>query len=157
MAANATELVALEAEVSAFRELLVVLHTEQGVLRRADAEALAQLVPAKEQKLATLGSLARKRGDVLRKSGFPDTRSGMEAWLATGPQADRGRAQFRELLELAREARDLNASSQRLAVIQYRHFERAGAALRRATGQDDVYGADGRPRHRGPQRELAAI
>jgi flagella synthesis protein FlgN len=157
MAFNGADLVALEAEVAAFRDLVVVLRTEQDVLRRADADALSQLVPAKEQKLAILGGLARKRSDALRRAGFPDTRAGMDSWLASGPHAETGRARFGEILELARDARSLNVSSQRLAAVQYRHFERAGAALRRAAGQEDVYGADGRPRHQPARRELAAI
>ena len=157
MARDATGLAGLEAELAGFRDLLGVLRAEQDALRRADADALSPLVPCKLTLLAALERLARTRHDAMRTAGFPATRAGIDAWLAHMPQAATAKACFRELLALAWQARALNASSRRLAAAQCRHFERAGAALRRAAGQDDVYGADGRTQRHGAQRALAEI
>jgi flagellar biosynthesis/type III secretory pathway chaperone len=155
--ADVADLAALEVEIAAFRALRDVLRDEQEALRRVDTETLAQLVPVKLEKLAVLASLARKRGEAMRHAGVPDSRAGMDLWLSRHPFAERGKSLFRELLDLAHEALGLNTLSRRLATVQYRHFERASAALRRAVGQEDLYGADGRPRHQGAQRTLAAI
>jgi flagella synthesis protein FlgN len=148
---------ALAAEVDCLRDLLGILRIEQDALRRADADALAQMVPDKVRKLDVLGRLAQSRSEAMRKAGFPGTRLGVEAWLATVAHGSSAQTSFRELLDLAATARGLNTSSKRLATMQYRHFERAGTALRRAGGHDDIYGADGRPQHRNTQRVLVSI
>jgi len=157
MPPRADDLEAFDAEIAAFASLLLILRQEQEALRRADADALGDIVPRKLAKLSLIRAMARSRAGTMRAAGAADTRSGLEAWLGAADSDAKGLSRSGALIDLLRTASELNASSQRLASVQARHVARASAALRRATGQDGVYGADGREQATLTPRVLAAI
>ena len=147
---RATErLDALRAEIAGFQSLCKVLNAEADALRRADADALSVLSNAKLEQVNALQALARQRSTDLKRSGWPETTTGIEAWLAEAADPAAARAEWQRLTTLALAAKRQNDVNGRLAARQRWHFDAALGALIQAAGVSGVYGADGRAT-RGP-------
>jgi flagellar biosynthesis/type III secretory pathway chaperone len=146
----------LDSEIASFRALRDVLRAEQDTLRRVDPDALADLVPRKLAALSVVDRLTRERGNALRDLPVAGDASLVARWLGGQPADAATEARVRELIELAQETFTLNAANHRVAQAQSRYFERAADALRRAAGQDVVYGADGRTAPHSASRTLVS-
>jgi len=147
----------LEIEIASYRALLDLLRAEQDALRSADAEALPQLSRAKLRQVNALQEFALARSQLLRAASLPETAAGMSSLLSCGSEPPGAGELWKKLLQLAEEARSLNALNGRLALVQQCHFDRAISALLQAAGRLGIYGADGRPQHGASPRALAAI
>ena len=147
----------LAAEVTGFRNLITLLESEQEALRKADADALADVVPAKLAQVNVLQEMGAARSRMLRGAGLSANAQGMRRMLSRCPNPVRARMQWDELTQLAADALRRNELNMRLASVQQRHVDRAVGALYAAAGQDTTYGADGRPHHHASTRALASI
>ena len=147
----------LAREIEGYRSLILLLGSEQDVLRIADADALGQVVQAKLQKVSELQAMALARVRALAVSGCDESAAGIKRWLGSGQDPRTAGEQWALLVGLAAGAQRSNDLNQRLAAVQQRHFDRAIAALWQAAGKATIYGADGRSQHRGDSRTLAAI
>lgn len=137
---------ALRLEIAGFRALHKILAAEADALRRADADALSVLTPAKLGQVAALQALARHRAEALRQAGLPQSAAGIAAWLATAAEPARATEAWKALAGLALESKRQNEINGRLAARQRWHFDAALGALLQAAGVHSVYGADGRAR-----------
>lgn len=131
--------------------LVELLKTEQQFLVSADADGLSTISPKKLQLAQKAAELSRLRHKALATAGFPATENGMEPWLAVGGN-DELRAQWNRLLELTREAKELNRVNGMLVNKQLAHTQGMLNALRPAAAGAGVYGPGGQAMPTGPSR-----
>ena len=124
--------------------LVELMKQEQQLLIDADADGLAQLTPQKSQLVQQVAALAAARHRALGVAGFAAGEGGMEPWLAVSGDAAI-RARWDALLELTREAKELNRVNGMLINKQMAHTQNVLNALRPASASADagVYGASG--------------
>ena len=146
LAIEAGRVAALRSEIGGFQALTKVLTAEADALRRADAIALLVLAAEKLEHVASLQALARQRAQDMQRAGVANNAAGVQAWLAQAGDAATAHAAWRQLTQLALEAKCQNTVNGRLAARQRWHFDAALATLLQAAGVSSVYGADGRAR-----------
>lgn len=132
----------LDGELSRLEEFVALLQHEQELLKRGEPEPLLALIDSKNGLANTLAGLAQARERQLADLGLPAGRSGMENWLNRSGQAE-DRRRWTRLLELAGQARDLNALNGRLIGLHMQHNQQALAALTAAANKVTTYGPDG--------------
>jgi flagella synthesis protein FlgN len=134
--------------------IVALMKTEQQFLISADADGLAKLVPNKLQLAQRAASLSHVRHRALGAAGFVAGEAGMEPWLAVGGNDD-VRGQWNHLLELTREAKELNRINGMLVNRQLAHTQGSLNALRGpAAGAAGVYGPGGQTMTSGPSRRF---
>ena len=134
----------LAAEQQHVSSLIELMKQEQQLLVAADADGLATLTPRKNALLQALADLSAQRHAALLAAGCEGTEAGMEPWLAVGGNLE-ARAQWEALLELAREAKELNRVNGMLINKQLAHNQGVLNALRMPAGPEagGVYGSSG--------------
>lgn len=145
----------LRQEVRLLRSFLALLRREQDMLTAGDTASLSELAASKGQTAIDLGQLATVRDGELVGRGLPPGCTGMEAWVLTAHGAA-SRADWRELLELAGDARALNDTNGKLINLHLQHNQQALNALMAAAGQAATYGPDGQQRSGGGSRSLGS-
>ena len=131
--------------------IVELMKSEQQFLVDADADGLATLTPKKLQLAQKAAELARLRHKALGAAGFPAGETGMEPWLAVGGNDD-VRADWNRLLELTREAKELNRVNSMLVNKQLAHTQNMLNELRPASAGAAVYGPAGQALGSGPSR-----
>ncbi|HCY62957.1 MAG TPA: flagellar protein FlgN [Oxalobacteraceae bacterium] len=124
------------------RMLLDLLQKEQAQLIAADINALTSLTEEKARLVARMSELAAERHTALAAAGFAATEEGMQAWLDS-LQPSTVRQSWKELLDLARAAKDINRSN---GLLIGKHLARNQGALNVLKGgpQDQaLYGPNG--------------
>lgn len=132
-------------ELSDLKRFCAVLEEERKVLTGVQADHLPDIAARKSSLAVRLSQSETRRDELLAKGGLPKGRSGMEAWLASRPDADVERRRWNELLELATQARDGNQTNGRLINILLKQNQEALSVLL-SGGAESIYGADGQPR-----------
>jgi flagella synthesis protein FlgN len=135
--------------------LIELMKQEQQLLVAADADGLASLTPQKNALLQALAELSAQRHAALAAAGCEGSEAGMEPWLAVGGN-DEARSQWKALLELAREAKELNRVNGMLINKQLAHNQGVLNALRMPAGADagGMYGASGQALGSGPSKRF---
>ena len=134
-------------------QLIELMKQEQALLVAADADGLVELTPRKNTLLQELADLSSQRHAALVAAGCEGAEAGMEPWLAVGGNED-ARAQWEALLELARQAKELNRVNGMLINKQLAHNQGVLNALRTPAGAQStgVYGASGQTLGSGPSK-----
>jgi flagellar biosynthesis protein FlgN len=140
-------------EITACKALLQLLQQEQDHLVAADIDALGALTEEKSRLLGRLNELARQRQRALVAAGFEGSEAGMEAFLQNAPAA--ARSAFDELMEIARQGKELNRVN---GMLIGQHMSRNQAALNALHGGTQpggtLYGPDGQSASQGGSRRL---
>jgi flagella synthesis protein FlgN len=132
--------------------IVELMKTEQQFLVSADADGLATITPKKLQLAQKAADLSRLRHRALGAAGFAAAESGMEPWLAVGGN-DELRAHWNDLLNLTREAKELNRVNGMLVNKQMAHTQSMLNVLRPAgNGAGGVYGPGGQAMPGGPSK-----
>lgn len=133
--------------------LIELMQQEQALLVAADADGLAELTPRKNDLLRELAALSATRHAALAAAGCEGSEAGMEPWLAVGGNSD-ARSQWGALLDLARQAKELNRVNGMLINKQLAHNQGVLNALRMPAGAEaaGVYGASGQTLASGPSK-----
>lgn len=133
--------------------LIALMQQEQALLVAADADGLAELTPRKNALLHELAALSATRHAALAAAGCEGSEAGMEPWLAVGGNPD-ARSQWGALLDLARQAKELNRVNGMLINKQLAHNQGVLNALRMPAGAEaaGVYGASGQTLASGPSK-----
>jgi flagella synthesis protein FlgN len=124
------------------RMLLDILKKEQAQLVAADIAALTALTEEKTQLVVRMAELAAERHTALATAGYAATEEGMQAWLDS-VQPPTARQSWKELLEVARAAKEINRSN---GLLIGRHLTRNQSALNVFKGGQQgqaLYGPDG--------------
>ena len=141
----------LRDEQQLIASLLEVLKQEQQYLIGADADGLAALTPEKLRMAQQAAALSHIRHKSLGAAGFAAAEEGMEPWLAVGGNAT-VRADWDRLLDLSRQAKELNRVNGMLVNKQMGHTQGMLNALRPAAAGAGVYGPGGHTALGGPSR-----
>ena len=143
----------VSAEQQHVSQLIELMKQEQALLVAADADGLVELTPRKNTLLQELADLSSQRHAALVAAGCEGSEAGMEPWLAVGGNED-ARAQWEALLELARQAKELNRVNGMLINKQLAHNQGVLNALRTPAGAQStgVYGASGQTLGSGPSK-----
>lgn len=139
-------LVNLKRELEAFRQFHQILTTEQAALVNGDVESLMALAQRKNEQVLNLTQFADIRNHYLTGAVGSSNQIGMEAWLDIYDPADKRGASklWRELIDLARAARELNQMNGQLIHTRLSHNQQALAVLLGANAtSSNLYGADG--------------
>jgi len=134
--------------------LLDVLQQEQQHLVEADIDALTALTPRKAALINEMAIEASARHDALGAAGHPAQESGMDGWLAAHGD-DAARALWEQVLDLTREAKELNRLNGMLINKHLSHTQGALNALR-PQKQGNFYGPSGHTTSSGPGRGFRA-
>jgi flagella synthesis protein FlgN len=138
-------------ERDATRDFVDVLKREQQALQQADVSLLPLLEKEKARQAHQLAQLADARNHWLGKLGYTPDRLGIERGLETCPAAADA---WRELLQLAETASQLNKINGILVHQRLRYTQQALSVLQSATHGTGLYGADGQPRLFSAGRQL---
>lgn len=145
----------LRDEQQVIGSIVELMKTEQQLLIRADTDGLSTLTPNKLQLAQRVATLSRVRHKALAAAGFPAGEAGMEPWLAVGGNTAH-RVEWDRLLELTREAKELNRVN---GMLVNRQLGQAQAALGELRGPNagaaGVYGKGGQTLSAGPSRRFA--
>ncbi len=130
-------------EVALISRFIELLKDEQETLCHADPEPLTHIGAAKVELVEQLNALEDERRAALGIGGEDKTRAAMESWLAAHPAEQKIAGDWKTLLELSREAKQLHELNAGLVAL---HLQQTGDALhildsRRAA--DSLYGSDG--------------
>lgn len=131
------------AEYEVFQEFHRTLQHEQAALIQGETERLLQLAPHKSELIEKLSAFSAERSRDLAGAGHENNSSGMAAWLdALGADA-KTRGSWNKLLDLAREAEQVNRHNGILIETHLRHNQQALAVLQAAANPGSLYGPDG--------------
>jgi flagella synthesis protein FlgN len=144
----------LRDEQQVIGSIVELMKTEQQLLISADADGLSTLTPNKLQLAQRAATLSRVRHKALGAAGFPAGEAGMEPWLAVGGNAEY-RDAWNRLLELTREAKELNRVNGMIVNRQLGQTQAALSELRGPAGNAaGVYGPGGQTMGTGPSRRF---
>ena len=152
----------LRAERDAFREFRDLLEAERACLLRSDVDALLDVTRRKSEQVGRLVELGAGRIRYLEGQGLEPGSSDIEQWLSAhsgnpasvDASASRVLQLWRELVEVAAEARRMNEANGTLITARLTHNQAALAALRSGARIHNLYGPDGLTSVLGGNREL---
>lgn len=136
----------LKRELEAFHQFHSLLQAEQDALISSHTDSLIALAQKKNEKVVLLSQLAEQRNQFLTQQAGSTNQVGMEAWLDSFDPADKHGAGklWRELIELARNAKALNQHNGQLIHNRLASNQQALAVLMSAnTSTSNLYGKDG--------------
>ncbi len=143
----------LQLELAAAGVFLEILQKEQEALIEGKIERLEALTSDKTQMVGQLAELAERRNQSLASRGLGSDSKGMEAWLADAKPA----SSWRDLLQLAQAAQQLNQTNGEMIAVRLRHNQQALAALQGAAGAASLYGPKGQTLGFGGGRPLGRV
>lgn len=142
--ANASASTTLQGELKLIHCLIDLMKQEQQFLVAANTDGLNTLTPLKNDLIEQMAQLAGQRHQSLASEGFEASESSMEAWLAAikSPQVN---AEWKQLLDFMREAKELNRVNGMLINKQLTHNQTLINAMRAPAGAADTgfYGPSG--------------
>ncbi len=136
----------LKRELESFRLFHALLQAEQDAVVSGNTESLILLARQKNQKCIALTQLAEQRNQFLAGRAGSTQQVGMEAWLdSVDPAGKQGAGKlWRELIELARNAKTLNQHNGQLIHNRLASNQQALAVLMSANAStNNLYGKDG--------------
>ena len=136
----------LKRELLAFQQFHSLLQAEQDALISGHSDNLISLAQQKNEKVIELTQLAEQRNRFLTDRAGSTNQIGMEAWLDSFDPADKLGAGklWRELIELARNAKTLNQHNGQLIHTRLASNQQALSILMSAnTTTSNLYGKDG--------------
>ncbi len=148
-AADTTTLsVLLAKERDIFRQFLAVLHEEHNALIAGHIDLLLKLAQQKTDQFVSLGRLSTIRDQMLATQGLPPGEDGIDSWLARHKnplEEETVASTWRELLEIATTAHQINQENGALIEVKLRHNQKALHILQTAADQMRGYGPSGQP------------
>lgn len=133
----------LEAELVLVQRFLEILHDEAKTLSQPDHnEALESCTRQKNSCIDQLVQAGRAREDALRQLNHSADRAGLDAAASAYPELAQTCFQ---LLDLGRQASELNAENGVIIDTYLKHTQQAFQAMRHLVAGADLYDASGRP------------
>jgi flagellar biosynthesis protein FlgN len=146
----------LREERIATQGFLELLQREQECLLTGDADAIGAHIENKSACLRKLAGYAeRRRRFLLAKQLSPD-RPGMERWITDAGESAGIAAEWQQLLEATRLAREVNDTNGSLIAARLQSNQQALAVLTAAASGASLYGRDGQTSGNWDSRRLGA-
>lgn len=133
----------LQIERAAAKALAEILQAEQDALIEGRIERLEALAPDKAHRVRQLAELAAQRNRSLAARSLSPDIKGMQAWLAEDDAGAKAASAWRDLLQLAQTAQQLNRTNGEIIALRLKHNQQALAALQSAAGATSLYGPHG--------------
>lgn len=147
----------LAAETEALRQFLKILQSEQEALTQGKIDKLVDISRLKSEQGVQLSQLSTHH--ILKQRGLEPTPEAIRQ-LIQQEDSDGKRHladHWEKLLELAKQAKDLNQLNGAMIEAQLKHNQQALAILQEAAKQTSLYGPDGHSRMLGTGRRLGKI
>lgn len=141
-------------EIRAATDLLDLLKQEQSFLINASVDELAKLAEEKSKIVVRMSELAQSRHRALSSAGFEANEAGMQKWIDGSAGEDAAGKTWKDLLDLAREAKELNRVN---GLLIGQHMGRNQAALNILHGAPQggaMYGPNGQSATQPSKRKL---
>ena len=138
-----TLVVQLNAESSALQRFIDLLRAEQAALVRGETDQVAAYVEPKSQHMFELTRLENDRKRLLTGAGVAADRAGRERLLHNNAGNVRALNAWRQFLQLATSAQQLNTTNGLLISTRLQSTQRALGALFSTARLPGAYGADG--------------
>ncbi|KAB2926493.1 MAG: flagellar protein FlgN [Dechloromonas sp.] len=132
-----------EREVALIARFVDLLKEEQESLRRADPTALPDLGAAKITLVEQLNGLENERRSALGVADEEKPRAAMDKWLAANPTQRAAAINWKKVLELAEEARQLHQLNAGLVALHLQQTNEALAVVNARPQSQTLYGSDG--------------
>ena len=137
--------ISLEKEIELVQRFIAILQAESTALANANHDdALQSTTEEKNRYADLLAQSATGRDELLKQSGYSTDRQGIDSAMADHPALQ---ATWVRLIELASQAKQLNAANGELIELYLRHNQTRLNALRNLTGGGNLYDANGRARN----------
>ena len=134
----------LAEEQSVLARFVELLRSEQDALVKGDADRVAALADPKGRCVAALQAHAGERRAILLAAGQSPDREGISSWIREhGRTEPRLVQRWREFMELARVADQVNRANGSLIAARLTVTQQALTTLFGAAGIPGAYGADG--------------
>lgn len=144
-------------EIASLRMAIGHLQAERQALEAGDADNLPVLAARKSEVYGRLAQLGDARNILLGRAGIADgNKDNINALFASGNEWMVCRQNFADLLQLARQAHELNHANGLLIRAQMRSSQQALAVLMSAAEQASVYGPDGQATARTSRRSFGS-
>lgn len=135
----------LQSELKIAQTLDDCLQAERASLTDTDVEAIDEMTRKKQPLIVQLEQLGRQRENLLKSTGFPAGKAGLEAFVANLPASQS--AVFNELMqqlrEVARRCRMDNQINGGIVNVNRQYMLRALSVLRGRDQQPESYGPGG--------------
>lgn len=160
MAASSADAAAFAARLGIERDtvkaFLKILQQEQDALTKGEINLLLPLAEKKSGLVTELAKFAGQRNQFLASQGYTPDRKGMEGWLKDNHGSSMAGV-WRELLETAGAAQQLNQTNGILINTRLAHNQQALSVLMSAANAAALYGPDGQPSAPGGGRQLGKV
>ncbi|MDR0234479.1 MAG: flagellar protein FlgN [Zoogloeaceae bacterium] len=130
------------AETEAVKAFVDLLTEEAEVLRANDADALERVTVAKEKVADELEAIGKKRVAFFTGAGVLQNAAAVDNWLATQPP--RFAEAWRELMQLAETARELNLANGQCIALLSRNTRARLAAIAGKSDSEGIYTPKGK-------------
>lgn len=143
-------------EVRLVQQFIDSLNTEQESLKQGKVDSLGTINSQRVELVQQLNTIERERNAFLVQSGHTGDRKGMQAWLVHNRGDRTAVAGWAKLMQLARQAQDLNNLNGQLIAIRLQATQQALVALTRQPQRPTLYGRDGHTMQRTGSRIIDA-
>lgn len=133
----------LAREYEVTKALLTLLEQEQACLVEANVDGVTDLLNEKSMLIAQATDLAVARHHALAAAGYDASEAGMQAWSSAQDAQNESAQAWNKLMELAREAKEINRTNGMLINQQLSRNEAALTILRGGEPGSNVYGPNG--------------
>jgi flagella synthesis protein FlgN len=130
-------------ETAQLTDFIALLKLEQDALKRADAGALPAISEQKLRLVEALNAIEKERSTALGADTGEHAHSAMTRWLAANPEQKNIAAGWKNLMDLAREAKQLHELNGQLIKIHLQQTGELLAALTQQYQKNTLYGSDG--------------
>jgi flagella synthesis protein FlgN len=135
----------LQAELKLTTQLAELLKFERAALKKSNHQILSEITEKKQPLAMQLEQLGRQRQSVLKSSGFPAGKAGLDAFITNQNEENRVKLsqtvlQLREKAKLCRDSNHVNGG---VINVNRQHLTKALAVLRGRDLDTSAYGPGG--------------
>lgn len=133
----------LSREIELVSRFIALLNDEQDSLKRGDADTLQAITAQKTPLIEQMNAIESERMAAIGQAGRPSNGASMQQWLDSHPADTAAAANWRQLLDLAREARSLHDLNIQLVEMHLKNTSEALAILTQPVESSTLYGSSG--------------
>lgn len=133
----------LEQETTLLASFITLLKREQEILKLADVKMLPEINEQKSKLVAQLNDLEIARGNALDLAGAQNTPAATTERMGVRAVDQAAASRWKDVLELARQAKQLHELNGRLIQMHLQHTNELLAALTQQSESHTLYGSSG--------------
>jgi len=130
-------------EIELVSGFVALLKKESEILQRAEISTLPEIAAEKNQMIEQLNTLEMQRGKLLKAATGESIRIAMARWLEAHPEEHSAAVDWKKLLDLASEAKQLNTLNSNLVKMHLNHTGEMLDVLTQQARKQSLYGSDG--------------